>query len=71
MFHGLNLCHAVRIPHKRQVCVQHFHIRVDGVLRLVHDSFQDFLVAALNLLRQSALELRARAGTSNRSIGAS
>ena len=62
MFHGLNLCHAVRIPHKRQVCVQHFHIRTDGVLGLVHDSFQDFLVAALNLLRQSALELRARAG---------
>ena len=62
MFHGLNLRHAVRIPHKRQVCVQHFHIRTDGVLGLVHDSFQDFLVAALNLLRQSALELRARAG---------
>ena len=53
MFHGLNLCHAVRIPHKRQVCVQHFHIRVDGVLRLVHDSFQDFLVTALNLLSQT------------------
>ena len=53
MFHGLNLCHAVRIPHKRQVCVQHFHIRTDGVLGLIHDSFQDFLVTALNLLSQT------------------
>ena len=62
MLHGLNLRHTVRISHKRQVCVQHFHIRTDGVLGLIHDSFQDFLVAALDFIGQSALELCARAG---------
>ena len=35
---------------------------MNSVLGLAHDSFQDFLVAALDFIGQATLELRSRAG---------
>ena len=64
MFHGLNLCHAVRIPHKRQVCVQLFSYMSEWFFS---DSFitvfQDFpLLLPLTSSDRPRFELRSRAG---------